>query len=429
MVKKILSTFLIISMLTGFSLSASAASNVEQQMVGTGYQNVTIQPYQWTQVASMGAPSGNYIIGIGSVGEGVRGTRWYNGYNRSVYYTSKVLVNISGTVNTSSLSARLVGYLADGSRKEFLYSVATYPDNYDGFQVASFRFGNNNGDFYTDIDPSQALAIEVYNPTSQPIAVRFNNEKYWNGEFWHSGFFNLVIESKAAIQPSIDAKAARIAAEQASQNASNAKISADTAANNALNAKVSADSAKVSADIAANRTIYTGGGEDNNKTAATLSKEAKDKAIEAYNRVGLAETNINNAINNSNNDLTSKINNLHNNLNDTISNLQNNINESITNIQNSMSPVLIKVSGYKQATATRGSTFNVSLAYSGATQYRYKIDDSDSWSAWTSLEAHDKNGYFTASGISGDGMHTIFVEIRNSQAGPTAKGKITIFKL
>jgi hypothetical protein len=108
-----------------------------------------------------------------------------------------------------------------------------------------------------------------------------------------------------------------------------------------------------------------------------------------------------------------------------------NLQTQINNIQNYIAPTLTKVSGYNAATATSGTSFNVSLDYSGANEYQVKVDNG-SWSGWTSLASHDTNGYFTVSGVSTTGLHTIYVQIRyngGASLSPVAKGKMTLFKL
>jgi len=198
-----------------------------------------------------------------------------------------------------------------------------------------------------------------------------------------------------------NADAAKLGSWEARDRATEARDNALTASQNALNAKNSADLAGSKAATAVNQTWDSA----ENKSAATLSKEARDSANEAVE-----------AINDTNTNLDSKL-----------SNLQN----SVTNIQNYIAPTLNSVTGHNNATATKGSSFKVSLDYSGANEYRIKLDDG-SWSGWMSLSDHDSNGYFTVSGISSSGMHTIYVEIRfngGTSASPVAKGKVTLFKL
>ncbi|MCL6560924.1 MAG: hypothetical protein K6U74_19475 [Firmicutes bacterium] len=91
-------------------------------------------------------------------------------------------------------------------------------------------------------------------------------------------------------------------------------------------------------------------------------------------------------------------------------------------LQNSMAPVLLKVSGYNGATCTTGSTFNVVVQASGATEFRVKAD-TGSWSSWVPV-----SGYATATGITGTRAHTIFVEVKNA-AGAITTGQMTVFKL
>ncbi|WP_041282925.1 hypothetical protein [Desulfofundulus kuznetsovii] len=137
---------------------------------------------------------------------------------------------------------------------------------------------------------------------------------------------------------------------------------------------MNAANAKTSADTAAARVWDS----VESKSAAQLAKEARDKANQAL--------------------------------------------IAITNLQNSMAPMILKISGYNGATCTTGSTFNVVVQAPGATEFRVKADTGN-WSAWTPV-----SGYATATGITGNGAHTIFVEVRNA-AGATASGQMTMFKL
>ncbi|ERI07287.1 hypothetical protein HMPREF0083_04620 [Aneurinibacillus aneurinilyticus ATCC 12856] len=169
-----------------------------------------------------------------------------------------------------------------------------------------------------------------------------------------------------------------------------------------------------------------------NSWQATLNLDRKIDTVEnnlknAFDsRLSTVENNLRNDISNLNSDLTNKL---------------ANINTSISNLQNFVTPTLTKVSGYNKATATKDSTFKVSLEYSAANEYRYNIDGSG-WSTWTSLDSHDNNGYFTIGGISGNGVHTVVVEIRQATTStdpqtkapvttysPAAKGKYSFFKL
>lgn len=177
------------------------------------------------------------------------------------------------------------------------------------------------------------------------------------------------------------------------------------------------------------------------------------------NRISLAENNITKKLgdveSNLKTDITNMGTNINNKLGDMESNLKTditnlgsdinkklaNINTSIVNIQSSNPPTLIKVAGYNKATATKNNTFKVSMTYSGANEYRWKLDGGD-WSSWTSLKAHDESGYFTASGVNGAGTYTVMVEIRQASTvndpatgkptpaySPVAKGRFSFFKL
>jgi hypothetical protein len=151
------------------------------------------------------------------------------------------------------------------------------------------------------------------------------------------------------------------------------------------------------------------------------------------NAINTNVTNIQSGVNSlqtSTNNIQTGVNNLQttaNNIQTSVSNIQ----TSVNNITSVMPPTLNKVTGYNGATATSSTSFNVSLDYTNADEYSYKID-SGAWSTWSSLSGHDSLGYLTVQGFSGTGMHTVYIQIRNNVSGqisPVAKGKVVVFKL
>jgi hypothetical protein len=151
------------------------------------------------------------------------------------------------------------------------------------------------------------------------------------------------------------------------------------------------------------------------------------------NAINTNVTNIQSGVNSlqtSTNNIQTGVNNLQttaNNIQSSVSSIQ----TSVNNITSVMPPTLNKVTGYNGATATSSTSFNVSLDYTNANEYSYKIDGG-SWSTWYSLSTHDTLGYLTVPGISGTGMHTVYIQIRNNVSGqisPGAKGKVVVFKL
>lgn len=102
-----------------------------------------------------------------------------------------------------------------------------------------------------------------------------------------------------------------------------------------------------------------------------------------------------------------------------IDNLQNDVNL----IKSSIVPEIQEIKGYLNATCTTGSTFKVVVNTSNADEFRVKAD-TGSWSSWVPVSS-----YATATGITGTGVHTISVEVRNSALGTTAAGQMTMFKV
>lgn len=115
------------------------------------------------------------------------------------------------------------------------------------------------------------------------------------------------------------------------------------------------------------------------------------------------------------------------NIKDTITEGNKNLNDKIDNIQTLLPPTLTKVSGYNRATATSSTTFNVSLDFSNASEFRYQVDGG-AWSSWTSLASYNASGYFSIN-VSSAGAHTVNVQLRNKADGATATGSMTFFKL
>jgi hypothetical protein len=210
------------------------------------------------------------------------------------------------------------------------------------------------------------------------ISDKVGNIQTLSVNFWLGATLTQIYnESKNSAQKS---EAARLAAEEAK-----------TAAENAENA---ANAAKTSADRAANQTWY------NNKSAAQWSYDAYNKAnITANDATYIRNTQLP--------EIEKKINNLQ---------------TAVNNIQSLVGPQIQKISGLNGATCTTGTTFSVVIQASGATEYRVKADTGP-WSEWTPVDSP-----VMATGISGTGTHTIYVEARNA-SGATASGQMVMFKL
>lgn len=209
-------------------------------------------------------------------------------------------------------------------------------------------------------------------------------------------------------------------------NAANAATGAQTSATNAynntntiINSYLSTN-AGVIQDSAGNTVLGVA------KAASQNAINAKTSADNAYNAINTASSSLSNQLNNVQSNVQSSLNNLGStlsNVQSSLSNVQNNVN----NIQAYIPPILNKVSGYKNATATTDSNFNVSLSFSGANEYRYNLDGG-AWSDWTTIPG---SKYFTATGISGSGFHSVNVEIRYNSGtiqSLSASGDMTFYK-
>lgn len=168
----------------------------------------------------------------------------------------------------------------------------------------------------------------------------------------------------------------------ADQDTAQAAYDAASAANtNAYNAYLAANAAKSSADTVAARVWDSTEG----KSAATLAKEARDKANQALTEIS-------------------------------------NVKSIVASIQSSVGPQILKVRGLNGATATRTNTFTVTVEAANATEFRARVDGG-SWSAWTPVSTP-----IALAGFDAYGAHTIYVEVRNA-SGATATGQMTAFRL
>lgn len=170
-------------------------------------------------------------------------------------------------------------------------------------------------------------------------------------------------------------------------DATYAMISAELAAERAWDTSESKSAATLAKEArnAANSAVSNTWDSSESKSAATLAKEARDKANQALTEI-------------------------------------NNVKNTVNNIQMSVGPQILRVSGRNSATCTKTSSFDVVIQATGATEFRVKAD-TGSWSEWVPI-----NSTATATGISGIGAHTIYVEARNT-SGVTATGQIAIFRI
>ncbi len=142
-------------------------------------------------------------------------------------------------------------------------------------------------------------------------------------------------------------------------------------------------------------------------------------------------TSLDQAISNNQNSINERLNQLSENVNSNITNMEEKLDQLnqnfITNIQSYLPPILLKVHGYKNATATTSGNFRISIDYTNATEYRYKINDG-SWTEWASLSSHDSIGYITTIGY-GYGANIVSIEIRNTEDGTVARSGMTVFSM
>ncbi|RJX20166.1 MAG: hypothetical protein C4575_07045 [Desulforudis sp.] len=145
-------------------------------------------------------------------------------------------------------------------------------------------------------------------------------------------------------------------------------------------AKTAAVDAKNAADTASARVWDSA----ESKSAATLAKEARDRANQALTEI-------------------------------------NNVKNMVNNIQASVGPQINRVQGLNGATATTTSSFTVVVDASGATEFRARREGG-TWTGWASVD-----NSLSVSGLT-VGVNTIQVEVRNA-SGATATGRMIAFRL
>jgi hypothetical protein len=417
---------MILSVLLPFS-SAKAATVQTGSVAGVNYNNMPNNGTKtliatWTADTGMLFTSGNslgtYVDNYGNTRTTTEGLEYKTGmsytqvngsievwlqdengnilyHNLNNYYYTGVGASFPlYSFSFSNASAKtLYLYVASNNLNIGNYTPTSYTMYNTPWGTSGYSSVNTGGLSYTEVDQ-----ISVNTLTSAQGAQTAAQSAQTAAQAAQSGtntIVNSYLSTSAGIIQDSSGNTVLSVAKQASQNALNANTNASAAATNSQNAYNQAVTATNSANTAATNAANA------NTTLGTSAGVVQDSSGTVLQSARQAVTGITN------------------------------IQTQISNIQNYIAPTLTKVSGYNAATVTSGTTFNVSLDYSGANEYQVKVDNG-SWSGWTSLASHDTNGYFTVSGISTTGMHTIYVQIRyngGSSVSPVAKGKMTIFKL
>jgi hypothetical protein len=398
---------MILSVLLPFS-SAKAATVQTGSVAGVNYNNMPNNGTKtliatWTADTGMLFTSGNslgtYVDNYGNTRTTTEGLEYKTGMS----YTQ-----VNGSIEV---------WLQDENGNILYHNLNNY--YYTGvgasFPLYSFSFSNASAKTLYLYVASNNLNIGNYTPTSYTM---YNTP--WGTSGYSSvntGGLSYTEVDQISVNTLTSAQGAQTAAQSAQTAAQAAQSGTNTIVNSYLSTSAGiiqdssgntvlsvAKQASQNALLSNNQTIYTGGGADNNKSAAQLSKEGKDLAQQAVTGITGAQTSL--------------------------SNQMNGLQSNITNIQNFMAPPLNKISGYLNTTVTSSSSINLTLDYSQANEYQYRIDNG-SWSSWTSLASHDANGYLTVPGLT-SGFHTIYIQIRDNNGtvvSPAAKGSITVQKL
>lgn len=292
-----------------------------------------------------------------------------------------------------------------------LFSMTTPEDNPIVGITASFEIENlyvNNLYIYLDGQIIWSNDDETtYTPSCSLTGLNGNNIRI--SAYAYDGGWDVAIKG-GTVQTAVEIadEEARDAAIAAKNEAINAKNAANTAAARSYyNGNTSAYWSYYGyarANSASSRVWDSAEG----KSAATLSKEARDKANAA---AGDADYIRNTQLP----DIENKI-----------ASLQ----SDVTNIKTNLSagdttpPDIKSIEGYRNATCTTDSIFKLVIEASdnsSGVEFRAKAD-TGSWTGWITSNP------ITVSEITGTGAHTIEVEVRDA-AGNVARDSITIFKI
>lgn len=207
-----------------------------------------------------------------------------------------------------------------------------------------------------------------------------------------------------------------ISAEEARRAAQEAREKAQEALNKAEQARLQAVAATDKAEQARLQALE----------ASLRAEAARLQAVAAYQETLAIKSELNATRYSIEQKLQTNQTNMEKKINDLSQSINTDIKNITTNIHSYLPPSLTKVSGYNNATATTSNEFKVSLDYSNATEYRVKIGEYGSWSNWQGLALHDTLGYISVSGFN-KGANSVTVEVRNTEDGPVAKGRMTVF--
>ncbi|MTI84379.1 MAG: hypothetical protein FH756_10840 [Firmicutes bacterium] len=380
-----------------------------------------VYPFR-TQNQTIIAPPGTKILGVKSFGgshnSGITG--YVEGYTESGYvlYATYEWIGVD------------VIRLYNGAKINYDVSIE-FPQAVSQIKVYSINNGLVSGEIWlerttaslSDLDSvkSSADAAKTSADAAHTDAQNAANRTWYNGNesaYWaYHGYANANSANSNSAAAHTDAQAARnllngsansgksLASTYDKANAANlnswwAKSYLDGTQNGGKSLGATYDKANASnanASNAANRTWDSTEG----KSVTTIAKETRNKADTNYNELVALAGDVNT------------------------------LNTNVTNIESSLSgdttpPVIQKIKGHNGATCTTNSTFSIDVTATdnkiNPPEFRAKAD-TGSWSSWTQTY-----NTLTIGGITGNGAHTIEVEVRDA-AGNVARDSITIFKV
>ncbi|KPD10168.1 hypothetical protein AM501_00200, partial [Aneurinibacillus migulanus] len=193
--KIMLSSLLILSI---FPSVAFAANTGDIQFVPLG--SINISPGETKTVAVLNPPMGNVFIGAETISQGEK--------TSTLYFMTR-----DREQNNKDNQVTLYANMMDGSKRIIQEGTDSYMNYSAGRSYFYIRSGSNLEEGVV------SLGVDVKNLSSKMINIEFETRSYVSSNTnVNGGYFKMSWESKAVLQPSIDIKKAREAAERAEQS-------------------------------------------------------------------------------------------------------------------------------------------------------------------------------------------------------------------
>jgi len=343
--------------------------NIEQAKADLSWTCSTWKYYYQVGESSIASGTSNYA--------GSSGVTIYGPSIGSFCYTANITGTISTSLSYSDINSIRSGLATTSDLSSILNKVDTaisYASsaNTNASNAASYASSAN-----TNASNAASYASSANTNASNAASYASNAASYASSANTNASNAASYASNAASYASSANTNASNAASYASSANT---KLSDSTTGLSAIKdstvtAGIKADNAKASADVASSRVWDTA----ESKSAATLAKEARDKATTVESKVNV--------------------------------------------LQQMISPDIKQVVGQNGATCTKGTTFTVVISANNANQYCARVAG-DSWSSWSNSNT------ITVQVGSSAGPKTIEVKARNS-VNPSAEAisTITIFKI